>query len=87
MTLYPPLAGMTIEPFYVPAYTTVILTTLFRCFAWFLMLALVGCGSMNTARPLESGQHALGLTLGGPWLTTPGSSSRRRIWWLRGVAV
>ena len=32
------------------------------------ILALLGCSAMNTARPLEKGQHAAGLTLGGALL-------------------
>jgi hypothetical protein len=36
-----------------------------------LLLALIGCGTMNTARALHPGEHALGLTFGGPILTSP----------------
>ena len=32
----------------------------------FLIPFLVACSSMNTARPLKQGQHAVGLTMGGP---------------------
>jgi hypothetical protein len=33
-----------------------------------LLLSLLACGTMNTARPLEPGQHAAGLTFGGALL-------------------
>lgn len=36
-------------------------------------LALAGCGGLNNARPLEQGQHAVGLTLGGPMLEFGGA--------------
>ena len=32
----------------------------------------LGCTTMNTARPLEPGQHAVGLTLGGPVVAVAG---------------
>ena len=35
-------------------------------------LSAIGCGTMNGARPLEQGKHAVGLTFGGPLLTSLG---------------
>ena len=37
------------------------------------MLLSIGCGSINSARPLEKGQHAVGVTLGGPMVDFAGS--------------
>jgi hypothetical protein len=36
-----------------------------------LALAATACATMNTARPLEPGEHAVGVTLGGPLLRVP----------------
>ena len=33
---------------------------------------LVGCGTMNAARPLDPGQHVVGVTFGGPFTTSLG---------------
>ncbi|MCB9744211.1 MAG: hypothetical protein H6740_16555 [Alphaproteobacteria bacterium] len=38
-----------------------------------LTAGLAGCAGMNNARPLEQGQHAVGLTLGGPMLEFAGA--------------
>ncbi|MCB9742163.1 MAG: hypothetical protein H6741_18355 [Alphaproteobacteria bacterium] len=38
-----------------------------------LLLALAGCAGMNSARPLEQGEHAVGLTFGGPMLEFAGA--------------
>ena len=43
-----------------------------RAFTLLLITALAGCGAMNTARPLDRGEHAAGLTLGGPLLKLGG---------------
>jgi hypothetical protein len=41
--------------------------------SWILMTGLLSaCGVMNSARPLPPGQHAVGLTVGGPMLSTGG---------------
>lgn len=39
---------------------------------WILLLG-TACGTMNTARPLSEGQHAVGLTLGGPMVEFGGN--------------
>jgi hypothetical protein len=37
------------------------------------LLAFTGCGTMNSARPLSPGEHALGVTLGGPMVEFSGA--------------
>lgn len=39
-----------------------------------VLLALGGCGTMNTARPLDQGEHAFSLTFGGPLLKFGGAA-------------
>lgn len=45
-----------------------------RLFAPILFAALAGCSAMNTARPLARGEHAAGLTFGGPLLKLGGAA-------------
>ena len=40
---------------------------------YFGLLMCCACGTMNTARPLDKGQTAVGLTLGGPMVEFGGS--------------
>ncbi|MEC7987548.1 MAG: hypothetical protein VX278_20445 [Myxococcota bacterium] len=40
---------------------------------WILLLGSA-CGTMNSARPLDQGQHAVGLTVGGPMIEFPRKS-------------
>lgn len=39
----------------------------------FLMALLAGCGTMNSARPLSPGEHAVGATFGGPMVAFAGT--------------
>jgi hypothetical protein len=39
----------------------------------FLSPLLAGCGTMNTARPLSPGEHAVGVTVGGPMVSFAGT--------------
>lgn len=47
------------------------LAALRRCLT--LVPLLAGCGTMNSARPLAEGEHAFGLTFGGPLLKLGGT--------------
>lgn len=40
---------------------------------WFLPLFLVGCGTLSGARPLEPGQHEVGVVFGGPMIEFGGA--------------
>ena len=37
------------------------------------ILAVAGCGTMHSARPLDAGEHAMGVTLGGPMVQFSGA--------------
>jgi hypothetical protein len=39
---------------------------------WAVAFIAIGCGSMNSARPLSKGQHAAGVTFGGPMVNYGG---------------